>query len=136
MEETTINGLTKEEVAFLYRYVHFYENQIKDLENSDDIREQEDQLKEITKSIIYKICYQYELEDNNIAEMDNEIYFTTTKTKTLSFLRHLRNAIAHCSITKKNNHYEFMDYNYQNNRPNMKGCVNCDVLEDIIKIFI
>ena len=135
MKTANINGLTQEDIVLLYSYVNAYESHIRVLKDKEKICEQEKQLKEKTKTITYKCCYQIELKDCNITEINNEIYFTDSKSnKTLSFLWHLRNSIAHCSIVKKGNQYELIDKYH--NKPNMKGRVDCNILEDIINIFI
>lgn len=137
MNKTTIvNGLTKDDIVLLYRYVNAYEKHLKDLNNNSTIKTQEEQLSRLKKSFVYQIRKQKELENNLQLDLKNQVYFTQSKgNKTLSFLFHLRNSIAHCLIEKMGKQYKLTDKN-RNKKLSMVGSIDCDILENIIKLFI
>ena len=136
MSKTSIiNGLTKDDIVLLYKYVNIYEKHIKELTTNEKIDVQIKQLYVLTKPFIFKTCSQNEV-GNLTKKTENEVYFVkSASNKSLSFLYHLRNSIAHCLIEKEGTRYKFADKN-RSKELTMIGTIDCSILESIIKLFV
>ena len=86
------------------------------------------QLYVLTKPFIFKTCSQNEV-GNLTKKTENEVYFVkSASNKSLSFLYHLRNSIAHCLIEKEGKRYKFADKN-RSKELTMIGTIDCSILD-------
>lgn len=67
---------------------------------------------------------------------DNLIYFTVKETKTLSFLRHLRNAIAHDNIIYNTDLHSYIIHDYDKGNLTAIGQISENKLNTLIKLLI
>lgn len=137
----SLKGFDSDEVFVLYKYICWYES------NSDIIRD----------NILYRRCplfenfwrtmsrtkhvFKTERSDNMpITAVEQEsntmVYTKCVKTKLLSFLRHLRNSIAHGKIESggiDNNVVTICDYTKDGTKCTCMGNMNKTVLINILK---
>lgn len=136
MAKAVYNGLSKDEIIIFYKFLCQYES-IKSI-NRDKLLNTHYpncsyQFKKLIprQSLIIKSAAELQTVKLTI---NNAFYFTNNSTKLLSFLRHLRNAIAHGNITKKNKQYIIKDYSHS--QPTAIGVINAEIIISVINIFI
>lgn len=98
-------GFEAPELFRLYAFLDAYEwSDIKELETEKEwfrVHPELIGLKECMKKIKFHKSNAQEMENLDISMLHNEIHCTQGSSKLISFLRHLRNAIAHAGVVKK-----------------------------------
>lgn len=129
--EDSINGFSGDEVMLLYRYLVCYEKKLKNFKTNTELGNIAiiEEIKDKISLIKEKADGDF---DNNNA---NTVKLTESRNSLLlSFLAHLRNAIAHARISKSDGTYSLLDYYH--GKINMNGSVSKDVIESIINLII
>lgn len=110
----TINGFSPNEVVELYHYLCVYVSKLEHLGSQDQFEKHYPKLKGIKKvmsSFVCNYCTIESLKTVGIVPMENLVSMTKCRTsKTLSFLHHLRNSIAHSQLKKEGEFVEIIDY--------------------------
>lgn len=118
MEEKT-HGFATNEVVDLYRYLCVYETELDHIGNQGNLEKAYPELKKIKEfmsNFVCKTCTIDSLKVKGYVPEDNHVSMTKCKSsKTLSFLHHLRNAIAHGQIKQENGFVHLIDYGKKNN---------------------
>ena len=123
MKDIINRKLKGDELSFFYNILH-------QLETDDNLKGYS--LKRLPKKL-RSVLYPNE---GNISKTDelNKVLF---KGKGASdFLRHLRNAFAHCNIIYDKNNNTYILYDEYRNQYSMYGCVEKEILEKIITTLI
>jgi hypothetical protein len=130
------NKLSPEEIVLFYEFLNCYENNLKQLKNDKSFgiiaKEFKTRLGEFNININVVSKGKVPL-FNSINS--NEIFMTSSKnSQMISFLRHLRNSIAHCLLKRVDSKYQISDKIGQTLA--MNGNVNAQYLKDLINLFI
>ena len=126
-----VNGFTSEEIIVLYKYMCWFEK-IKSLTTDKSLYQQYpyqrrfwDDFKKCSLSTrkVKEMPKTYQKQPNN-----NLIYTLSAKTKQLSFLRHLRNSIAHGVIETDSKVIVIRDYSQRAKKCTCMGNLNKSLL--------
>ena len=135
-----VNGLTRDDIVLLYRYLEFYEKkQIKTFTTDK-------QLKALLFGNVSQVwllvrgCNLKSTKKGNIPTdlpPKNTIYFVKHYTIMLSLLYHLRNSIAHALMYKVGKEYHVCDIeSNKNKRLTMIGNIDVTIVKSLIKIMV
>ncbi|MEQ2911834.1 hypothetical protein [Butyricimonas faecihominis] len=132
-----VNGLTKDDIVLLYRYLDFYEkNQIKALTKNKDlnllISNVVFQIKTLVKSVKFVKAKKGSIPLS--LQTNNTVYYPQNDTMIPSLLRHFRNSIAHALVKKEGKVYYITDIGSNKNKIlTFQAVVEVDIIEGIIK---
>lgn len=143
MDNKTINGFEKEQVFQLYSYLVAYEESgIQNYKSTTALLRDHPELSDLKTQINAVKCRVSNSEDMKIVDfkkLHNEIYFTREKGNLLlSFLAHLRNAIAHGTVVKHGNSILITDFANPRFRPidfTARGCVDIEIVNGFTRIL-
>lgn len=132
--EGKICGFNTAEVFKLYAFVDAYEwSDIKQLKSEKELLRVHPELKglkECMKNLTFTESNSEDLERVDISRLHNEIHCIKHGTQLLSFLYHLRNAIAHACVDKQDGMIQVTTF--CKNRPtdfSSRGRISLDVVE-------
>lgn len=132
--EGEICGFNPTEVFKLYAFVDAYEwcdiKQLKSENNLLRVHPELSGLKRCMERITFKKSNSENLERLNISVLHNEIHCIKHGSQLLSFLYHLRNAIAHACVSKQDGMVQFTTF--CKNRPtdfSSRGRISLDIVE-------
>lgn len=132
--EGKICGFNPTEIFKLYAFVDAYEwSDIKQLKNENEllrIHPELNGLKECMKGITFKKSDSESLERLDISALHNEMQGIKHGSQLLSFLYHLRNAIAHACVNKQDGMIQVTTF--CKNRPtdfSSRGRISLDVID-------
>lgn len=138
---SVINGFDEKEIFVLYNYVCWFEK-IKSLKTDRSLYSFCPQQKQFW---IHFSSKQFDFKSEKGSQMpakvsnqkSNTILFTlSAKTRQLSFLRHLRNSIAHGLIVCKGKTIEITDYNSRSKRLSCMGNLSKSSLMTYLQSFL
>ena len=122
---------------YFHKFICFYEK-IKLIEKDKDLNKLYPDLTKDVKEIFPKkslvVKTRKELESCKIYA-DNMCYFTLNNTMTLSFLRHLRNAIAHDNIKYDNKRHSFSIVDFDRKRQTAMGEFKENIIYELINLL-
>ncbi len=123
-----VYGFTDKELAELSKFLLYYELEAKKSFNGVNINS-----RILTKFLKEsKIILDYKNEVHEVKKC-NKISFTTNGNKSLSLLRHIRNAFAHGQITTDGTRYDMKDY--YRGKMTMSGVIKKKSLKDLISVI-
>lgn len=139
-----INGFGDKEIFIFYSFLCRYEKKINAIETSNELISNFPNLQKFDKLISDFTCKLTTREDMPIMgllALPNTVYMTNSKrTKTLSFLKHLRNSIAHGQIMKEVNYIHITDYREDKSTKEKvytaRGKVEVPKIEAILNLII
>lgn len=132
--EGKVCGFDPTEIFKLYAFVVAYEwsdiTQIKTETELLRVHPELNGLRVCMKEITFKKSNSRNLEELDITKLRNEIHCIKHGSQLLSFLYHLRNAIAHACIDKKDDMVQITTFSRM--RPSdfsARGCIRLDVID-------
>ncbi len=137
-----INGFDKNQIFQLYDYLVAYEELgIYNFKSTKALLADYPAL--VTVSVLFKqICSHkanaQEMKSTDIKALNNEIYMTIRGNHLLSFLGHLRNAIAHGCAVEHQGKVLITDFDNPKRRPvafTARGCVTMYIVNELTKFF-
>ena len=134
MNNSEVNGLTKDDVWRLYKYLVEFENKIKGAIDKYDIESNDLKIFLEQKEISFGSL------NNDSRKNKKKNYFLiygyeNNKNKAYTVFRHLRNSIAHASISKENkNIFRLSDKMKKN--ITMDGRIKVDLFYELLKVLI
>lgn len=138
---TEVNGFCEKDTFIFFKYVCWFEK-IRPLKTDKFLFNQCPQQKHFWNHFTSK---QFDFQSEKAAKMpskdtrqkSNTVVFTiSAKTRQLSFLRHLRNAIAHGTIKTNGKSIEFTDYNAREKRYSCIGNLSNVSLKSFFDSFL
>lgn len=140
--ENKINGFTKNQIFQLYEYLVVYEDLgLSNFKSTKAMLCQHPGLSYITTLQKRLICHKAkakEIENVNFKELKNEVFMTVRNNQLLSFLSHLRNAIAHGGAVEHKGNVLITDFENPRYHPvtfTARGCVTFDIINDITSLL-
>ena len=137
-----IHGFSPNEVVDLYRYLCIYESEMQHIGNQENLVKKYPKLQELEEKrshFVCNYCNRESLKVIALAPKDNLVSMTKCRSsKTLSFLHHLRNSIAHGQLEMEDGFVHLIDYEYENNVKvfSARGKIESSTLFEIIKTII
>lgn len=140
--KNSIHGFSSDEVMDLYHYLCIYEKELAKIESQVNLINKYPKLKDIEQlmaGIVCNFCTKESLKVIGLVPMDNLISMTKSRSsKSLSFLNHLRNSIAHGQIEKDGNFIYLLDYGYDKDNSKVfsaRGMIKSSSLFKIVKLI-
>lgn len=140
--EKKVNGFNKSQIFQLYEYIVAYEELgIFSFKSTKAMLSQYPGLADITELQKQWKCHKakaMEMKFVNFKELKNEIYMTVRRNQLLSFLTHLRNAIAHGCVVEHQGKILITDFEDPKRHPvafTARGCVTMDIVNNLTKLF-
>lgn len=137
---TILNGLTKDDIVLLYKYLAFYEdNHIKTIKSDTALNSLRSDIIINMKALINNIKFKRVAKGSisNVKDLKNEIIYVKHHTIILSILYHLRNAIAHHLLEVENKKCTFWDVGSEKNKElTAYGTISIEKVKSIIKLFV
>jgi len=136
----TINGLTRDDIVLLYKYLEYYEkNQIKTFTTDKQLKVlfsgNASQIWLLVKGYKFKSTKKGNIPTN--MPHKNTIYFVKRHTIMLSLLYHLRNSIAHALMYKVGKEYHVYDIEPNKNKQlTMIGNTDVTMIKSLIKLVV
>lgn len=141
MEKKLINGLNEHQVFHLYEYLVAYEESgIQDYKSTKELLityPELSKIKEYNKKVDIKSSKNINLNTIDFRKFSNKIYLTLNKSNLLlSFLSHLRNAIAHGNAVMDDNYILISDRNPRKSIEfTARGRITLDIINEITSIL-
>lgn len=142
MEQKTINGFDESQIFKLYEYLVAYEELgISNFKSTKAMVERYPELaiiQTLQKQMNYHRAKAQTMESVDLKALRNEIYMTVRGNLLLSFLAHLRNAIAHGCIVEHKGNILLTDFEYPKRHPvafTARGCVTFEIVNGYTKLF-
>ena len=136
----TINGLTRDDIVLLYKYLEFYEKkQIKTFTTDKQLKA----LLSGNVSQVWLLVRECNFKSTKKGCMPanlppkSTIYFVKHYTIMLSLLYHLRNSIAHALMYKVGKEYHVYDIEPNKNKQlTMNGNIDVTMVKSLIKLIV
>ena len=114
-----VNGLTKDDISILYRYLDFYEkNQINTLTKNKDLNllipNVVFQIKTLAKSVKFVKAKKGGIPLS--IQTNNTVHYPQNETMIPSLLRHFRNSVEHALVKKEGKEYYITDMKNDKNK--------------------
>lgn len=143
MDQKKINGFSESQIFQLYDYLVAYEESgIEKFKSTKRLLNEHPELSDLNeqfKKVECKKATAREMKDINFKILNNKVYFTINKgNQLLSFLAHLRNAIAHGNTVEHKGHILITDFtSLRNNTVDFtaRGRIEFSVVETITDIL-
>ena len=143
MNNKTINGFEKDQVFQLYSYLVAYEDSgIQNYKSTKALLGDHPELSDLKTQINAVNCSvsnSADMKNVDFKILHNEIYFTKNQGNLLlSFLAHLRNAIAHGTVVKHGDSILITDFENPRFRPidfTARGCVDFEIVNGFTRIL-
>ena len=138
--EKIIHGFDANEVVELYNYLCIYESELKLIVSKEAFVNRfynHKELEQLIAGIVLNYCTKEFLKVIGLVPVENLVSMTKCRnTKTLSFLHHLRNSIAHGQIEKDGDYIHLIDYVYENNEKvySARGKIKSNVIFEIVQL--
>ena len=138
--EKIIHGFDANEVVELYHYLCIYESELKLIVSKEAFVNSfynHKELEQLIAGIVLNYCTKESLKVIGLVPVENLVSMTKCRnTKTLSFLHHLRNSIAHGQIEKDGDYIHLIDYGYENNEKvySARGKIKSNVIFEIVQL--
>lgn len=140
--EERINGFNKSQIFQLYEYLVAYEELgIFNFNSTKAMLNQYPGLANVEVLFKQLKCHKakvQELEGVDLKTLKNEIYMTIRGNLLLSFLTHLRNAIAHGSAVEHQFDVQITDFEDPKRHPvsfTARGCVTLEIVNAFTELF-
>ena len=122
-----MNPLSDKELLFFTKLMLSYETEIKPNPTGFDIKN-----KELTRFLRARgITLDYKKKPDLYQGEKNTVVFSSSGSRCVDFIRHVRNAFAHGLIVKQGNTYELTDISRK--RLTMKGRIGVNLLRELIE---
>ncbi|MBR5973148.1 MAG: hypothetical protein IK017_10920 [Paludibacteraceae bacterium] len=139
--EEKIHGFSQMEIVDLYHYLCIYVSKLEHIENQTIFEEEYPKTKELKKtmsSFVCNNCTKESLKVIGLAPMDDLVSMTKCRSsKTLSFLHHLRNSIAHGQLEQEGGYVFLIDYGFEDSTKvfSARGKIKSSTLFEIVHII-
>ena len=142
MKKVKINGFDKSQIFKLYDYLVAYEELgISNFKSTKAMLDRYPELANIQTLQKLMKCHRakaQDMESIDLKALRNEIYMTVRGNLLLSFLAHLRNAIAHGCVVEHQDNILITDFEDPKRHPvafTARGCVTMGIVDNLTKLF-